>query len=78
MKTEQEFNVALKRTMRRTRRHITRQKPTIIARQMGMRSINVYFLYESGYVPISVYQLYQFIQITKMPPDKILEIFTEE
>lgn len=76
MKTEREFNIALKRTLRHTRNHNKYKNPIQIAQEMGVHGMNVYLAYENGYIPITAYQLYQFIQITNMPPDVILELFT--
>lgn len=73
MKTEQEFNHKLKICMRRARKKLW---ATRIAKNMHM-PVAVYSAYEQGKLPLSVYQLYQFMHATGKNADFIKQIFDD-
>ena len=73
MKTETEFNEKLKQRLRRARRRLC---PKWLADDMNM-SPSVYYAYERGNIPMTVYQLYRFMHLTGKTPDFIKTIFDD-
>ena len=74
MKTEAEFQDKLKKRLRRARRRL---RPIWLADDMDM-SPGVYYAYERGDIPMTVYQLYKFMHLTGQTPDFIKTIFDDE
>lgn len=73
MKTEQEFNDWLKKRLRHGRRGMW---PIRVARSMGMAP-GVYFAYEKGTLPLTVYQLYRFMHVMGHDTEFIKQIFDD-
>ena len=74
MKTETEFNEKLKKRLRHARKGVN---PLKVGDRLHMTP-GVYFAYERGDIPMTVYQLYKFMHMTGQTPDFIKTIFDDE
>ena len=74
LKSETEFNLALRHTMQCTHRRVS---PNIIASKMGITP-SLLYAYKGGYAQMTLYQFYLYTQASGMDENWILSLFRSE